>query len=241
MSVRMIKTFTSRARLLLVFLFGMGLAACTDQAPKGGGDILVIGDSVMAWNGTADQAIPDVMAQTLGRQVINKAVPGALFNNGNAVYSAFGFDIQRQYPGGSWNWIVLNGGANDLGFGDCKCQDCRAKVDSLIGPDAMSGAIPAFLTRLRASGAQVLWMGYYKGNGKGSFEGCRDDLVLLEQRINRFAAQTDGVIFLDSENVIDPQDDSQFASDNTHPSPKGAALVGRYLAKAISARDGRSQ
>jgi len=241
MSLGMIKKFKFRLRILLVLFVGIGLAACTDQAPKNGGDILVIGDSVMAWNGSSDQAIPDVMGQALGRQVINKAVPGALFDNDNALFSAFGFDIQRQYPGGSWSWIVLNGGANDLGFGDCKCQDCSAKVDGLIGADAMSGAIPAFLTRLRATGSQILWMGYYKGNGKGSFEGCRDDLVRLERRISRFAAQTEGVMFLDSEDVIDSQDDTQFAGDNTHPSPKGAALVGRYLAKAISARDARSQ
>lgn len=235
------KMLRSPARLLAILLVGLFVAACTDTAPKGGGDILAIGDSVLAWNGSSDQAIPDVIEQTLGRQVVNKAVPGAQFSNDNALFSAVGFDIQRQYPGGRWNWIVLNGGANDLGFDDCKCGDCRAAVDSLIGPDAMTGAIPDFLMKLRASGAQVLWMGYYKGNGKGSFEGCRDDLVLMERRIARFATQADGITFLDSETVIDPQDPTQFASDNTHPSPKGAMLIGRYLARAISARDGRSQ
>ena len=237
----MMKTLYLRARLLILLFAGLFAAACTDMAPKGGGDILVIGDSVLAWNGSSDQAIPDVIQQTLGRDVVNKAVPGALFANDNALLSAVGFNIQQQYPGGRWNWIVLNGGANDLGFDDCKCADCRQVVDRLIGPDAMTGAIPAFLTGLRASGAQVLWMGYYKGNGKGSFEGCRDDLVLIERRIARFAAQMDGITFLDSEAVIDPDDASQFASDNTHPSPKGSALIGTYLAKAISARDGRSQ
>ncbi|WP_176249765.1 MULTISPECIES: SGNH/GDSL hydrolase family protein [unclassified Sulfitobacter] len=232
---------TSRARIVLVLLFGLAVAACTDTAPKGGGDILVIGDSVMAWNGRSDQAIPDVIAKTLGRQVTNKAIPGAKFDNGSALFSAIGFDIQRQYPGGSWNWVVVDGGANDLGFDDCKCAACRPVVDELIGPDTTSGTIPAFLAGLRDSGAQVIWMGYYKGNGKGSFEGCRDDLVLLERRIARFAARTPGVTFLDSEMVIDPADPTQFASDNTHPSPKGSALIGSYLAKAISERDPRSQ
>ncbi|HAR82214.1 MAG TPA: SGNH/GDSL hydrolase family protein, partial [Sulfitobacter pontiacus] len=55
----MIKTLTSRVRLMALLLVGLALAACTDAAPKGGGDILVIGDSVMAWNGSSDQAIPD--------------------------------------------------------------------------------------------------------------------------------------------------------------------------------------
>ena len=152
-----------------------------------------------------------------------------------------GFDIQDQYPGGRWNWIIVNGGANDLGFNDCKCGACTPVVDTLIGADAASGEVPAFLSRLRSSGAQVMWMGYYAGNGKGSFEGCRDDLVLLERRIARFAAQTPGVTFLDSELVIDRNDPSLFASDNTHPSPKASALIGAYLAKGISARSARSQ
>jgi lysophospholipase L1-like esterase len=237
----MIVKLKSHARLLLVLFVGLAIAACTDATPKGGGDILVIGDSVLAWNGSSDQAIPDVMEQKLGRRVVSKAVPGAKFDNSNALLGAFGFDIQRQYPGGSWNWVVLNGGANDFGFNDCKCGACRPAVDNLIGPDTMTGPIPSFLTKLRDSGAQVLWMGYYKGNGKGSFEGCRDDLVLLERRIARFAAQMDGITFLDSESVIDPADPSQFAGDNTHPSPKGSALIGTYLANAISTRDARSQ
>lgn len=84
-------------------------------------------------------------------------------------------------------------------------------------------------------------MGYYKGNGKESFKGCRDDLVLMERRIARFASRMDGITFLDSEAVIDPADDTLFGSDNTHPSPKGSALIGAYLAKAIAARDARSQ
>ena len=237
----MINRFLSRLRLFLGLALGLVAVGCTDFAPRDGGDILVIGDSVMAWNGGSDQAIPDVIGQALNREVVNKAVPGAQFDNGSVLFSAVGFDIQQQYPGGTWNWIVLNGGANDLGFDDCKCADCSRLVDSLIGADAMSGEIPSFLTRLRGSGAQVLWMGYYKGNGKGSFEGCRDDLVLLERRIARFAARMEGITFLDSETVIDPNDPSQFASDNTHPSPKGSALIGTYLAKAIAARDARSQ
>ncbi|MGY9036835.1 SGNH/GDSL hydrolase family protein [Sulfitobacter sp. M13] len=237
----MIKSILSRAGLMAVLMLGLTLSACTDRTPKGGGDILVIGDSVMAWNGSNDQAIPDAMATALDRDVISKAVPGAQFSNDSTLLSAVGFDIQDQYPGGRWNWIIVNGGANDLGFNDCKCGACTPVVDTLIGADAASGEVPAFLSRLRSSGAQVMWMGYYAGNGKGSFEGCRDDLVLLERRIARFAAQTPGVTFLDSELVIDRNDPSLFASDNTHPSPKASALIGAYLAKGISARSARSQ
>ncbi|WP_241434484.1 SGNH/GDSL hydrolase family protein [Sulfitobacter noctilucae] len=195
----------------------------------------MLGDSIMAWNGS--NAIPDVIERTLNRQVISRAVSGAQFDNASRLAGAVGFDIQRQYPGGSWNWIVLDGGANDLGFGDCGCGNCTAAVDRLIAADAASGLIPSFITRMRAeSGAQVIWMGYYAGNGKGSFKGCRDDLVRMEARIARFAAATPGVQFIDSEDVIDPADPTVFASDNTHPSVKGSALIGTYLAQAIAKR-----
>ncbi len=209
------------------------LAACTDVAPSRGGDILVLGDSVMAWNGTA--AIPDVIGSTLDRQVISKAVPGAQFDNDAALAGAVGFDIQRQFPGGRWNWIVLNGGANDFSA-DCGCGACGASLNALIGTDG-TGAVPSFIARLQATtGAQVLWMGYYKGNGKGSFEGCRDDLVEMERRIARLAAGREGVHFVDAEDVIDPDDATQFAPDNNHPSVKGSALIGAYLAQAIQSR-----
>lgn len=224
----------------LFLLIGTLLTACTDRAPRGGGDILAIGDSVMAWNGGRDAAIPDVMEQALGRRVINKAVPGAQFNNSSGLAGAVGFDIRRQFSGGRWNWIVLNGGANDLGS-DCGCGDCGPVVDSLIGSDAQSGAIPAFISKLRSeSGARILWMGYYAGNGKGSFEGCRDDLVRMEARIARFAAARPGVLFVDSEDVINPTKPGLFADDNTHPSARASALIGNYLAQQI-AQAGRSQ
>ena len=216
------------------------LAACTDPAPREGGDILVLGDSVMAWNGSQGAAIPEAISAALGRKVISKAVPGAQFDNASGLAGAVGFDIQRQFPGGRWHWIVLNGGANDLGA-DCGCGACGSTVEALINTDAARGAIPTFITRLRAqTGARILWMGYYAGNGKGSFQGCRPELVTIDARIARFAESQPGVFFSDAEDVIDPRDPSLFAYDNTHPSAKGSAVIGAYLAQVI-ARAGRSQ
>ncbi|MDF1726145.1 MAG: SGNH/GDSL hydrolase family protein [Sulfitobacter sp.] len=217
----------------LLSLFAL-LIGCADRAPRGGGDILVLGDSVMAWNG--DQSIGDRLGVELGRPVVNRAVPGAEFDNDSGLLGAVGFDVQRQFPGGQWNWIVLNGGANDLSD-DCGCGACSGTVAQLIGPDGQSGLIPDFIARLRAeSGAQVLWMGYYKGNGRGSFEGCRGDLVEIERRIAAYAEGRPGVHFVDSEAVIEPSNPGHFAPDNNHPSTLGSALIGAYLADVIRAR-----
>ncbi|MFG6498994.1 MULTISPECIES: SGNH/GDSL hydrolase family protein [unclassified Sulfitobacter] len=225
--------------ILAVLLIVTGLSACTDTAPRGGGDILVLGDSIMAWNG--GRSIPDVIANQTGRSVTSRAVPGAQFDNGSTIASAVGFDIQQQFPGGRWNWVVVNGGANDLSA-DCGCGACGASVNALIAPDGQSGSIPAFLQRLRAqTGAQVMWMGYYAGSGSGSFAGCRDDLVEIESRIATFAAGRPGIHFVDSEDVIDRGDRGLFAGDNVHPSARGSARIGAYLALEITARENRSQ
>ncbi|MEQ5827825.1 SGNH/GDSL hydrolase family protein [Sulfitobacter sp. NFXS29] len=226
-------------KILALLLIVTGLSACTDTAPRGGGDILVLGDSIMAWNG--GRSIPDVIANQTGRSVTSRAVPGAQFDNGSTIASAVGFDIQQQFPGGRWNWVVVNGGANDLSA-DCGCGACGASVNALISPDGQSGSIPAFLQRLRAqTGAQVMWMGYYAGSGSGSFAGCRDDLVEIESRIATFAAGRPGIHFVDSEDVIDRGDRGLFAGDNVHPSARGSARIGAYLAQEITARENRSQ
>ena len=226
-------------KILITLAFLTSLTACTDTAPRGGGDILVLGDSIMAWNG--GRSIPDVIANQTGRSVTSRAVPGAQFDNGSTIASAVGFDIQQQFPGGRWNWVVVNGGANDLSA-DCGCGACGASVNALIAPDGQSGSIPAFLQRLRAqTGAQVMWMGYYAGSGTGSFAGCRDDLVEIESRIATFAAGRPGIHFVDSEDVIDRGDRGLFAGDNVHPSARGSAWIGAYLAQEITARENRSQ
>lgn len=199
----------------------------------------MIGDSIMAWNRSSDQSIADVLEVRLGRDVISKAVSGAQFDNESGLASAVGFDVQAQYPGGRWNWVVLNGGANDFGFGDCGCGDCSAEVANLISEDGRSGAIPAFLQRVRAEGAQVLWMGYYNSPG-ASFAGCADDLDRLESRI-KMNLDREGGFFLEGEDFILKSDAANFASDGTHPSPRGSAILGTALADIIKRASLRSQ
>ena len=171
------------------------LSGCSAAVTRGGGDILAIGDSVMAWNESSDAAIPDAVARTLDREVISRAVPGAQFDNASGLASAVGFDIRNQYPGGTWNWIIVNGGANDL-WADCGCGACGPVVDKLISAECKKRLYSAvFASTAGQWGARFLWMGYYKGNGRGSFKGCRDDLVRMEERIARFAPRNAGRLF----------------------------------------------
>ena len=220
-------------RLFATLILITTLAACTPDAPRSGGDILVIGDSVPAWNRTSGQDLGSALQDRLDRNVTNRATPGARIRDGGFV-SAVGRGIPDQLVTRPWNWVVINGGANDLGF-TCGCTRCDGVIEALISKDGTTGDIPTLINRARGTGAKVLWVGYYRAPNSGSFQGCRPGLVELERRIARFAKATPGVFFKDSEDVITPRDPTLYAADATHPSPKGSATIARYLAETIRA------
>jgi lysophospholipase L1-like esterase len=201
-------------------------ASCGPAPQQRRGDILLIGDSVMAWNRLSGADIGRAIETELDRDVVNRAALGARVRAGAR-------SIPDQLSAGPWNWVVINGGANDLGL-SCGCTRCDGEIDLLISADATTGAIPDLIARARAQGAQVLWMGYYQAPDSRSFKGCRPGLVEIERRIARHAATRDGVFFLDAEDVMDPTNPGLLAWDRTHPSVAGSAVIGRYLAGVIA-------
>ncbi|WP_147112032.1 SGNH/GDSL hydrolase family protein [Tateyamaria sp. syn59] len=214
-------------RFLAVVLILLGSAVSAEPLR-----VLAIGDSLMAWHKWTGRDIPSVVGDLLDAQVENEAVAASRFSNASALGRAVGFDVRAQFRQGDWDVILINGGANDF-LNDCSCSACDGVLDGLIGPD-LSGEVPDFLMRLRQTGAEVLWMGYYASARSGQFDGCRPYLVEYDTRLARFAAQTDGVRFLDSEDVMDPSDRSLFAFDGIHPSPSGARRIGTYLAQSLA-------
>lgn len=219
-------------RLLLVFLAALHLAACGDAPRQGGGDILVIGDSVLAWNRQSEQDVGRLIGVELGRDVVNRATLGARVQSGGVAALA-GLSIPRQLSSGPWNWVVMNGGANDL-VSTCNCNRCDAEVDQLISATGETGAIPDLIARARSQGAKVLWAGYYDAPDSLSFAGCRPSLVELDRRVALYARANDGVFFVDIEDVLDPADADLLASELTHPSPAGSLVIARFLARAIA-------
>ena len=223
-----------RAALVLSLL--LFATACGLVPRQSGGDILVIGDSVLAWNRFSGQDAGRQIANALGRDVVSRAAPGARIEAGG-LGTLGGLSISDQLSG-SWNWVVMNGGANDLAT-RCGCGPCGDQIDRLISADGAQGAIPQLIARARASGAQVLWAGYYVAPSSGSFKGCRPALVEIERRIARLAAAADGLHFADIEDVLDPSvTPGLLAADRTHPSPAGSAVMGGFLAATIAAHSG---
>lgn len=194
--------------------------------------ILAIGDSVLAWQKWTGRDIPSVMGRALDAEVENDAQAGSRFSNDTALGRATGFDVRAQFRAEDWDLVLMNGGANDF-LADCGCRACDAVLDGLID-DNLQGEVPDFIAGLRARGLPVLWMGYYASARSGQFTGCRPYLVEYDARLARLAAQTPGLDFLDSEDVMDEGNRSLFAFDGIHPSPAGTLRIGMYLAQAVA-------
>ncbi|MQQ08678.1 SGNH/GDSL hydrolase family protein [Epibacterium sp. SM1979] len=225
------------ARLLSTLLAMMlSLMACADtpaQAPEA--RILVIGDSMMTWHGISDRAVPDLLARQLGEPVINRATTAARMIYKLPVSGAAGLNIPKQFRAGPWEWIVVNGGGNDLWLG-CGCHRCTRKLDRLVSEDGQTGAIPDLLTRLRATGAQVIYVGYLRTPGRSSpIESCRDEGTMMEERVAEFAGNDPGLHFISLVDLVPEGDLSFHTLDRIHPSVKGSRAIAARLAATIQA------
>ncbi|MGA9410598.1 MAG: SGNH/GDSL hydrolase family protein [Roseobacter sp.] len=217
-------------------LFVSLVAGCV-HIPSQQDDIVVIGDSVMAWNRAEGRDVGSVIGAKLNRPVLNRAAFGAQIR-ANSFARLLGLSIPAQLPPGRWNWVVANGGANDLGS-TCGCTNCDDAIDTLISGDGQTGYIPDLITQALAQNAQVLWLGYYRAPETTSFEGCRPGLVEIERRIAWLAGSDDRVFFLDAETFFNPLKPALLDRDKTHPSVEGSALIGRKIVEVIedNARD----
>ncbi|MEM8601261.1 MAG: SGNH/GDSL hydrolase family protein [Bacteroidota bacterium] len=200
------------------------------------GRVLVLGDSVMEWNADGDAAIADVIATALGRAVVNAGVSGARLSMPatNVRRGALGYDIRAQYRPRGWEWVVMDGGANDVG-GECACSRCERTLDEMVSDDGQAGQYPDFVRDVVRDGSRVLVMGYYfpPTGERTSFTRCVDELETLNARLERMAAALDSVFYAAATDVIDPANLAHFDEDLVHPSEEGSRLIGLHLAQAI--------
>lgn len=191
--------------------------------------ILAIGDSVFAWRMRSCETVPDVAARTLGRKLEHRAVNGARLTGGE-------HEIVAQFEPGQWDWVLLDGGGNDLN-NECECgKDCDAVLDALISEDGTSGEIAQLVESIVASGSRVGLYGYFRIDEKAyyGFDECREELDVLHARQQRLAALHDEVIFLDAREVVSPTSSPEaYAFDHVHPSAAGARIVGEYIARKL--------
>ncbi|MDC0739280.1 SGNH/GDSL hydrolase family protein [Cognatishimia sp. SS12] len=223
---------------LPIFLSTFVLASCVQEtASRNDPRILAMGDSMMAAHRISGRAVSDVVARNLREPVHDNSVVGASMSYALPISGAMGLNISKQYRGGQWDWVVLNGGGNDLWLG-CGCNQCDHKMESLISSNGVSGKIPSLIARLRGTGAQVLWVGYLRSPGVGSpIENCSDEGDELEARLARFAAGRHGVHFVSIADLVPYGDRSFHGIDMIHPSLKASAAIGARVSNYIRQHD----
>lgn len=196
--------------------------------------IMAMGDSFFAFYRGSGQSIPDVVAKTLKRPVENRAVSGARIIYKLPLSGSMGFNISKQYRPGQWEWVILNGGGNDLWLG-CGCSDCRRKMDKLISKDGTRGEIPRLVAKVRSGNSRVIYAGYLRSPGFGSpIENCRDDGDELERRLTQMAKRDKGVWFVPVKDMVKSGDKSFHAADRVHPSIKASRKIGQRIAGVIA-------
>jgi acyl-CoA thioesterase-1 len=196
---------------------------------EGDPTVLVIGDSVMEFHIWDNATIADVIAEKTGRTVRNDGESGARL-------SASEDDIRGQYRSGTWQWVVMAGGANDLGD-ECGCGPCDATMDDMVSADGRQGEYPDLVRSIVADGSRALVMGYYEPPVGASTElsDCGPEFEELNRRLEAMARTTGGVYFASAADVIDPNNRGHYFEDLVHPSIEGSRLIGEQLAAVIHA------
>ncbi|MFT4977413.1 MAG: acyl-CoA thioesterase-1 [Myxococcota bacterium] len=212
-------------RLLMLMLVGCG----TTISPEG--NLVAVGDSIFEWNAEEDRSIPQVIAEARGQQADNRAISGSMVTEGED-------NIPGQYIDGGWQWLVMDGGGNDVN-GLCDCGDCEAVLDALVSADGSSGAVPDFITPIAATGTKVAIVGYgeLREDAEYGFDRCGEELEVLSARYALLADSIEGVIFVDARDVISATDAAMFDEDMVHPSIEGSEAIGLYVAAAMTAAE----
>lgn len=211
------------------------LAGCGETIPKGETPrILAMGDSMMAWNAGDDQGIADGVEQMLREPVIDRSVAGARVLYHLPITGAMGMNISKQYVPGKWDWVIINGGGNDLWLG-CGCRRCDNKMNRMITADGQQGEIAKMVRRIRAAGAQVIYVGYLRSPGVNSIiEHCRNEGNELERRLGQMAKADRGVHFVSLQDLVPHGDRSYHGLDRIHPSKKASAAIARRIVTVIN-------
>ncbi|WP_296765744.1 SGNH/GDSL hydrolase family protein [Sediminimonas sp.] len=196
--------------------------------------ILLLGDSLMAMHRSQGKSVAHSLEQALDEPVIDRSVAGARYLYALPISGSMGLNITKQYRPGNWDWIVLNGGGNDIWMG-CGCGPCERRIGRLISEDGHRGRIPGFLSKLRQTGAQVVFVGYLRTPGVTSpIEGCTDDGDEMDRRLSRLAALDQGLHFVSLADLVPHGDRSYHGLDLIHPSVKGSRAIGKRIAEVIS-------
>lgn len=201
---------------------------------------LAVGDSIMATNGPLCEGIPGWAARDLGFYIEDHSAGGRRLTHPRS-----GDDIMSQYTEGSWEWVMMTGGGDDLVF-ECRCteenhnpDDCEAVLDALALPDESTGDIYEFIDMVNLDDqnlASILILGYYTlpEDTPGNFDACNPYVLDLNRRYQEVADQEENVFLMETAGVMDFDTHPEyFLIDDFHPSSEGSAVLGSMVAAFI--------
>ena len=213
------------APILLTCIIG-----CGDDYERGSLEearIFSVGDSIFEWNLWERASAPEILGEDLELPVYNAAISGAMMTDDSP------HSIPNQYVTGDWDWLVMDGGANDLNE-RCGCSGCEALQDEL------EDVFRSFVQERLAEGVSVAIWGYYglPSDASYGFDRCGEELEELGRRQQLLAESDPGIIWVDGSLEITGEDSAAFDEDKLHPSMEGSQRIGRQLAEAIQAEAG---
>lgn len=223
-------------QIFKLFAFAFAALFATQSAADNHLRIFAMGDSLMAAHRISGRSISGSIGDELGVKVKDRSVLGARIIYKLPLSGSLGLNIGKQFRRGDWDWVVVNGGGNDLWLG-CGCRSCERKMNKLIARDGSKGAIPKMLRKLRQTGAKVVYVGYLRSPGVGSpIEQCKDEGDELESRIQAFADTDEGVYFQSLADLVPFGDRSYHGADMIHPSLKASREIGQMVAQTITSQ-----
>ncbi|MGB0900628.1 SGNH/GDSL hydrolase family protein [Halocynthiibacter sp.] len=193
-----------------------------------------MGDSMLAWNRSTGRSVADYLARETNGFVADQSRNGASYFTQVRPLAGIRGNIPSQFLDGDWDWIVLNGGGNDLLFG-CGCNACDAHIRRLIDRNHDWGAIPDLIHfLLQTTDAKVIYTGYLRSPGRSSMiEHCASSGSELEQRISHMARTTNRLFFLSLQDLVPHGDLTYHSAARIHPSPKGSAAIAARISALI--------
>lgn len=221
-------------RYLTMLLTATLLLATPISAETAKPRVLVMGDSLMASHRLEGAAVANDLGKLLGVAVKDHSVIAARYFHILPISGSLGMRIDAQLHGGPWDYVVMNGGGNDLLFG-CGCMACKKMMERLISANGKSGAIPKLVANIRATGAKVIYTGYMRTPGLTSpIEGCTAVGNELERRLAKMASLDDGVDYIPLADLVKVAGDTSYHGiDLVHPSRKGSAAIAALIATHI--------
>ncbi|MEM7158808.1 MAG: SGNH/GDSL hydrolase family protein [Myxococcota bacterium] len=189
----------------------------------------LIGDSVFVSNVDECADVGDFVGRTFGERVEVQAVGGTELGGGKD-------GIPGQYIPGGWEWVIVDGGANDLG-NICDCDCSAEQLDALASADASEGLMVELVDQIVGDGSQVVLLGYYEAMPDSEFGPCIDEQTILSDRYAAIADARPEVVFVDGRELMDPESTPvAYQEDGVHPSPTGSALLADGISLAILGR-----